>query len=96
MKVWVDDVREAPIGYVHIRAVDSAIDLLKTRLSEIEELNLDHDAGDYAIFGGDYIKILDYLEAQGINNIKIHVHSMNPVGVDNMRRIIERNHWTVV
>ena len=23
----------------------------------------------------------------------IRIHSMNPVGVENMRRIIKRNHW---
>ena len=26
----------------------------------------------------------------------IHIHSMNPVGVENMRRIIERNGWKEV
>lgn len=61
----------------------------------ITELNIDHDAGDYASDGGDYIKLLDWLEETG-RNYPIHIHSMNPVGVANMRAIIERNGWEEV
>ena len=60
---------------------------------KIDELNLDHDAGDYVQDGGDYIKILDRMEQEGINDIPIHIHSMNPVGVQNMRTIIQHNNW---
>lgn len=42
--------------------------------------------------GGDYIKLLDWFEETG-RNYPIHIHSMNPVGVENMRRIIKRNGW---
>ena len=59
---------------------------------EIELIDVDHDAGDFAHDGGDYIKLLDWLEATGYN-YPIHIHSQNPVGVQNMRRIIERNGW---
>ena len=58
-------------------------------------LDIDHDAGDYANDGGDYIKLLDWLEATG-RNYPIRIHSMNPVGVANMRAIIKRNGWTEV
>ena len=61
----------------------------------ITELNIDHDAGDYANDGGDYIKLLDWLEETG-RNYPIRIHSMNPVGVANMRAIIQRNGWTEV
>ena len=68
--------------------------------AEIEQytitlIDIDHDAGDYADDGGDYIKLLDWLEETG-RNYPIRIHSMNPVGVANMRRIIERNGWTEV
>ena len=59
----------------------------------IDVLDLDHDAGDYAEDGGDYIKILDFMEQEGINDIPIHLHTMNPVGRENMRRIIRHNGW---
>lgn len=58
----------------------------------IELIDIDHDAGDYVSDGGDYIKLLDWLEEVGLN-YPIHIHSMNPVGVENMRRIIQRNNW---
>lgn len=61
----------------------------------IELIDIDHDAGDYAHDGGDYIKLLDWLEETG-RNYPIRIHSMNPVGVENMRRIIQRNGWTEV
>jgi hypothetical protein len=58
----------------------------------IEFIDIDHDAGDYASDGGDYIRLLDWLEETG-RNYPIHIHSMNPVGAANMRAIIERNNW---
>ena len=63
--------------------------------NNIEIIDIDHDAGDYVRFGGDYIKLLDWLEETG-RSYPIHIHSMNPVGVENMRRIIQRNGWTEV
>lgn len=61
----------------------------------IELIDIDHDAGDYASDGGDYIKLLDWLEETG-RNYPIRIHSMNPVGRENMRAIIRRNGWTEV
>ena len=61
----------------------------------IEFIDIDHDAGDCANDGGDYIKLLDWLEETN-RNYPIRIHSMNPVGVANMRAIIERNGWTEV
>ena len=58
----------------------------------IELIDIDHDAGDYANDGGDYIKLLDWLEETG-RNYPIRLHSMDPVGVANMRKIIKRNGW---
>lgn len=110
MKLWVDDVRPAPNMYVWLKSVDEAkecIEFLETQLEKvctelrpysmnnIELIDIDHDAGDYARFGGDYIKLLDWLEATK-RNYPIRIHSMNPVGVANMRAIIERNGWTEV
>ena len=65
------------------------------RYDEIELIDIDHDAGDYVSDGGDYIKLLDWLEETG-RNYPIRIHSANAVGVANMRRIIERNNWKEV
>lgn len=61
----------------------------------IELIDIDHDAGDYASDGGDYINLLNWLEETN-RSYPIRIHSMNPVGVQNMRRIIKRNGWTEV
>lgn len=58
-------------------------------------IDINHDAGDYAQFGGDYIRLLDWLEETG-RNYPIRIHSVNPVGVVKMRTIIQRNGWTEV
>ena len=100
MKLWIDDVRPAPEGYVWCRTVNEVISLIPDAeeclgVATIEVIDMDHDAGDYVQYGGDYIKLLDWLEETG-RNYPIRIHSMNPVGRENMRRIIERNGWTEV
>lgn len=107
MKLWIDDIRPAPAGYVWVLSVNKA----KTAILDAEEqatiphmydcnfcievIDTDHDAGNYVKDGGDYIKLLDWLEETN-RNIPIHIHSMNPVGVANMRAIIQRNKWKEV
>ena len=133
MKIWIDDVRPAPEGYVWCQSVNNAKNVLEKRADcyhvvfyngstftsvngeanleklrqfdpdlkivshtdPIEVIDIDHDAGDFVSDGGDYIKLLDWLEETG-RNYPIHIHSMNPVGVANMRAIIQRNGWREV
>lgn len=98
MKLWIDDVRPAPEGYRCIKSVREAINIiccLDSAGVDIELIDIDHDAGDYANDGGDYIRLLDWLEKTG-RNYPIRIHSMNPVGRENMRAIIQRNGWTEV
>lgn len=98
MKLWLDDLRPAPEGYVRAYSTRQAISLIWANEdlgTPYEIIDIDHDAGDYAQYGGDYIKLLDWLEETG-RSYPIHIHSMNPVGVANMRAIIQRNGWTEV
>ena len=96
MKLWIDDVRPAPEGYTHsCKTVFEAISLIGAAelvAEPFELIDIDHDAGDYARAGGDYINLLNWLEATG-RNYPIHIHGTNSVGITNMRRIIERNGW---
>lgn len=99
MKIWVDDVRPAPEGYVWIKSVNDAKSFINNCMKwnkEIKLLDIDHDAGDYTSDGGDYIEILNWLEQYMICYFPIHIHSMNPVGVANMRVIIQKNGWREV
>ena len=99
MKLWIDDVREPPYGYFWFKSVNDAKTMITLceagYFTKVEIIDIDHDAADYAKDGGDYIKLLDWLEETG-RNYPIRIHSMNPVGRDNMRRIIQRNGWTEV
>lgn len=70
-------------------------DFMERQSATITLIDMDHDAGDFALDGGDYIRLLDWLEETG-RNYPIKIHSMNPVGRDNMRRIIQRNGWTEI
>jgi hypothetical protein len=110
MKLWIDDVRPAPITsaipddmeWQVVKSVNQAKKAIEwnEKVSQfmgdkslaIELIDIDHDAGDYAKDGGDYIKLLDWLEETG-RNYPIRIHSQNPVGVQNMRAIIRRNGW---
>ena len=104
MKLWVDDVREPPycgewIVVRSVRQAKIAINWYEHQMNDDTILiSLDHDTGDFAYDGGDYIKLLDWLEAKGIvdTGYFFHIHSQNSVGVENMRRIIEYNGWREV
>ena len=96
-KIWVDDIRPAPDGFIECRSVMAAKQFIEHYENEmiIDVISMDHDAGSYSHMGGDYIKLLDWFEETG-RDYPIHIHSKNPVGVDNMRRIIRRNGWKEV
>ena len=108
MILWVDDIRTPPaqINYRVVHSVNEAKRAIEEfekaqelgRLcddAEIEWIDMDHDAGDFQPDGGDYIKLLDWLEER-CSCYPIRIHSMNPVGAENMRTIIRRNHWEEV
>ncbi len=104
MKLWIDDIRPAPEGYTWAKSVNDAKWFIRIaeEHDEVELIDIDHDAGDYYVIdGGDYIELLKWLEEKEFFKTKkrkynIHIHSMNPVGVENMRRIIQRNGWKEV
>lgn len=71
MKLWIDDIKPAPEGYVWRKSVDEAIDLLSDLINfgidDIEVLDIGHDDSDYR-------KLLDWLEETGCN-YPIHIHN---------------------
>lgn len=115
MIIWVDDIRPAPKGCKWIKSVNEFKRWLEVNLSSLNaakdfeadpfyqlHLDLDHDAGDFARDGGDYIEVLNYLEQVRAKifvkprthfKVLVHIHTMNPVGAENMRRIIRKNKW---
>ncbi|MDG3085286.1 hypothetical protein P7F88_03875 [Vibrio hannami] len=77
MKVYLDDERNTPKGWVRVYWPDEAIELLKT--GEVTEISLDHDLGDDER-GTGYDVVLWIEEAvatQGFKPPVIRVHSAN-------------------
>ena len=105
MKIWIDDIRPAPEGYVWCKSTNEAKNVItcamqmlrienSANIPVIELIDIAHDAGDQARWGGDYIQVMHWLEKQCYNYPFVYrIHSMNPVGAQNMRWIIERNNW---
>ena len=96
MKLWLDDLRPVPYGYEGAKSVNEAKKLIQEAEHngiEIEALDLDHDLGDYADQGGDAIRLLDWL-AENELFYPVRLHTMNPVGRENMMRLVER-YWPV-
>ena len=110
LKLWVDDLRVPPAGWRWAKSVHEAKTCLcqMVRLTDngdkyfnVDVISLDHDAGNYAFAGGDYINILNWLEEKSeewniVKMPKFNLHSKNVVGVQNMRAIIEHNGWVEV
>lgn len=109
-KLWIDDVRPAPNGWIAFATVNGTLDFIHQAILNgdvISMISLDHDAGIYQDCGGDYINLLNAIEneintkkdfggskmEEFVKNITFHIHSQNPVGRQNMERIINRNGW---
>ena len=108
MKLWIDDEQPAPNGYVWCKTVYDAMNMILIAekgqydpfdnyhpWNIISVIDIDHDAGDFIQYGGNYIKLLDWLE-ETERNYPIHIHSTNSVDVENMKQIIKRNGWKEV
>lgn len=104
MKVYLDDVRDCPQGWVLARSADQAIELLET--GKVEEISLDHDLGmkpktldsgvveasedTLAMSGYD---VATWIEEQviyrGFKAPRMKCHSANPIGVRRIQQVIE-------
>ncbi|MFM5517509.1 cyclic-phosphate processing receiver domain-containing protein [Aeromonas dhakensis] len=77
MKLYLDDERKTPVGWVRVFWPDEAIAWLKTEM--VTEISLDHDLGDDDR-GTGYDVILWIENEVMTNNFippKIHIHSAN-------------------
>lgn len=88
VKIFLDDKRPTPIGWVHARWPEDVIELLK--IGNVKEISLDHDLGDPFIECQGYCSsnkertgydVLLWIEEQVfLHNFippKIHIHSAN-------------------
>lgn len=103
MFLWIDDVRTPPCDkWLHVRSVNQAKAAIRAYDRNMWDehliIDLDHDAGDYVNDGGDYIEILNWLEESRLpdSTYTFYLHTQNPVGRENMERIIRKNGWRLV
>lgn len=90
IRVWLDDVRDAPAGWMRAYTAREAITLLDA--GGVVEISLDHDLGDEATCGTGY-QVACWIEERvaldGFEPPTIKIHSANSVGRERMQRAIE-------
>lgn len=88
MNVWLDDVRDAPAGWVHCRTIEQVQSLFLSG-NIPEYMSLDHDLG-YAI---------EFLQEELLNTAEDGVIvpakdvTYNKTGYDLVKWMAEHNHW---
>ena len=92
MKLWLDDVREAPKDWVRAYTARDMIDLLEIYEDAVDEISLDHDLGNEE-FGTGYDVML-WIEERvstdsGYQIPKINFHTSNPVGRARMQMSLD-------
>jgi hypothetical protein len=93
MKLWVDDRRPAPPGWVWVRSYETAVEIIEHEGEDITEVDLDHDLcerhyhGDYSD-GRTGDDVLQFLLESGYRPV-IKLHTTNPEGLDRMTARLE-------
>ena len=91
MRVWLDDIRNAPGGWTRTYTVAQTLELLRT--GQVCEISLDYDlpetdpghTGDEVL-----VWLRNALIRRRIAAPVIHVHSINPYGAGKMAYMIGR------
>jgi hypothetical protein len=91
MRIWLDDERPAPAGFMHAKTAREAIKAIEAGL--VTEVSLDHDLGEGNFQGSGY-EVAEFIEEAAyfgrIKRIKWAVHSMNPIGAKRMRAALSK------
>ena len=89
VRLWLDDVRPAPSGWVLARSVNDAIEVM--RRGGVAFASLDHDLGEFAHDGGDGSRLTDWMAENDLWPAEgVRVHSSNAVGVSTMLATVDR------
>ena len=87
MRVWLDDIRPAPNGWIHVKTAPECIELLKG--GKVTHISLDHDLGmDNWVSPNNGYDVAKWIEENAyngsLNKIKCRVHTQNPIGRKNI------------
>jgi len=91
MKIYLDDLRPCPNGWILAKNAGEAITLLATNL--VEMISLDHDLGPPILTNGTGYEVIKYIEAmvyldESYVPPEIIIHTGNPVGRKNMDLVL--------
>lgn len=90
LRLWLDDVRPVPEGWVWARTAWDAIDVL--RAGGVVEVSLDHDLGPPEAGSG--YDVAKWIEAEAYHGrlarLRWAVHSANPIGRERMAKALEK------
>ena len=89
IRLWLDDLRPAPEGWVHVRTAVEAIAVLTA--GGVVEVSVDHDLGREEAGSG--YEVACWIEEAAANGslgvVKWAIHSANPVGRAKMAAALE-------
>jgi len=94
IKVWLDDERPTPEGWVSAKTAAEAISLLKT--GKVSEISLDNDLGPAA--AGEGYDVICFIETEAFVHQEhftpatmpvIYIHTANPVARKKMEATID-------
>lgn len=97
MKVWIDDIRDAPDdSWTEVRKVQPAIEFISRYWVEIDEISFDHDIEnrpDDETFRpiAHYVGVrYEGMRNRGKPCPKLTIHSINPTGAIHIQDILSR------
>ena len=94
MKLWVDDIREAPEGWDVARTYDEAVKKLLTTSYRV--VSLDHDLGEEKT-GYDIACVIEAMVVKGYEvPSMIMCHSANPVGKARISQAVKSIYQRVI
>lgn len=88
MRLFIDDVRSAPKGWTLAKDVETAIRLIARHSPT--DISLDYDAGN-----GTFEPVVFFIgekyndDAFWADELKIKIHSANPIGAKHLKDILE-------
>jgi hypothetical protein len=94
MKIYLDDDRKTPEGYIRTYSVEETIELIAKNNGSVETVSLDNDLGIGFREGREVMK---WIEEQAFNNTLLPIphliiHSGNNVAADEMKKA-RNNAW---
>lgn len=92
MKLWLDDIRPAPEGWIWCKTVRQLRVAIVQNHFDLEVISFDHDLGENEETGYDALTMLERVAHEGLWHIvpeRMEIHSANPVGRKNMQAAID-------